>query len=248
MFSLFKKSCPITEVFPEGFVDIHSHFLPGIDDGAKTMEESIELILKMSSYGIQNLTTTPHVMAGVWENSSEAILDKRDLVLEELEKRDLSFIKLEAAAEYMLDEQFVELLKKRDLLTLGEDTLLVEMSYLNAPVNLFELLFDIQMAGYQPILAHPERYCFYHHDFEIFHKLKEAGFRFQLNLLSLTGYYGNSIQKIAELLLKKGMIDFTGSDTHHMKHLEAFKKIGTEKNLKLLKPILKNNLELSPFS
>lgn len=243
MLNLFKKETPITEVFPMNFVDIHSHLLPGIDDGAKSMEHTIEMISTMDAYGIQNFITTPHVLGNVWKNSSDTILDKLDLVLEELEKRDMSYIKFDAAAEYMLDEEFVKLLQERDLLTLREDSLLVEMSFLQAPVNLFEMIFDIQLAGYKPILAHPERYGFYHADFDMYHKLKDAGCRFQINLLSLTGHYGKSVQKTAEKLIEKGMIDLAGSDTHHMHHLQTLKKIGTKKNLKLLAPILKNNIE-----
>ncbi len=241
MLNFFKKQTPITEVFPTDFVDIHSHLLPGIDDGAKNIEDSMELILKMSSYGIQNFITTPHVLGNVWPNTTDIILDKLDIVQEELEKRDLSYIKIDAAAEYMLDEEFCKLLKARDLLTLKEDHLLVEMSYLNAPVNLFEMLFDIQLAGYKPILAHPERYRFYHNKFDTYHKLKEAGCSFQINLLSLTGYYGDDVKKSAEKLIQNGMIDFAGSDTHHQKHLAALSKLGTKKSLKLLEPILKNN-------
>ena len=243
MLQLFKKDTPISEVFPMDYVDIHSHLLPGIDDGAKDMEDTMGLISKMDEYGIHNFITTPHVLGSIWPNSSDTILDSLELVQEELEKRDLSHIKIDAAAEYMLDEEFCKLLKARDLLTLKEDSLLVEMSFLNAPVNLFEMLFDIQLAGYQPILAHPERYAFFHTDFEMYHKLKNAGCRFQLNLLSLTGHYGKSVQKAAEKLLSKNMIDLTGSDTHNQNHLHTLEKIGTKKNMKILTPLLKNNLE-----
>ena len=244
MFTLFKKSIPVSELFPVNFVDIHSHLLPGIDDGAKNLEDSISLITKLDACGIQKFITTPHVLGGVWNNSSDTILDKLELVQEELERQDMSYITIDAAAEYMLDEQFCELLKKRDLLTLKEDNLLVEMSYLNAPVNLFEMLFDLQLAGYNPILAHPERYNFYHRDFDVYHKLKEAGCKFQINLLSLTGYYGKSVQNTAEKLLQQNMIDFAGTDTHHHRHLNALEKLATKKNSKLLKPILKRNSEI----
>lgn len=242
MFDLFNKKKPLSEVFPFDFVDIHSHLLPGIDDGAKNLKESISLIEKMDSYGIQNFITTPHILGNVWPNSSDTILDTLELVQEELERRDLSHIKIDAAAEYMLDEQFCELLKKRDLLTLKDDALLVELSYFNAPVNLFDILFDIQLAGYRPILAHPERYNFYHNNLDIYQKLKNAGCRFQLNLLSLTGYYGESTKKIAERLVKLDMIDFVGSDAHHHRHLEALKGLGTKKTIEKISPLLKKNL------
>ena len=155
----------------------------------------------------------------------------------------MGYIKIDAAAEYMLDEQFCKLLKERDLLTIKEDNLLVEMSYFSAPVNLFEMLFDIQLAGYNPILAHPERYNFYHQKFDMYEKLKNAGCRFQINLLSLTGYYGPAVKKTAIKLIENNMIDFAGSDVHHEKHVSALQKLGTKANLKLLDPILKNNLQ-----
>jgi tyrosine-protein phosphatase YwqE len=242
VFDLFSKKKHLSEVFPFDFVDIHSHLLPGIDDGAKDLEESIALIQKMDSYGIQNFITTPHVLGNVWPNSSDAILDQLELVQEALEKRDLSHIKIDAAAEYMLDEQFCELLKKRDLLTLKEDALLVELSYFNAPVNLFAILFDIQLAGYRPILAHPERYSFYHNNLDSYKKLKNAGCRFQLNLLSLTGYYGDSTKKTAEKLVQLDMIDFVGSDVHHHRHLEGLKSLGSKKTFEKISPLLKKNL------
>lgn len=225
------------------FVDIHSHLLPGIDDGAKSMEDTIALISKLDTMGVQNFITTPHVLGSVWQNSSDTILDKLELVQEALEKNDLGYIKIDAAAEYMLDEQFCKLLKERDLLTIKEDNLLVEMSYFSAPVNLFEMLFDIQLAGYNPILAHPERYNFYHQKFDMYEKLKNAGCRFQINLLSLTGYYGPAVKKTAIKLIENNMIDFAGSDVHHEKHVSALQKLGTKANLKLLDPILKNNLQ-----
>lgn len=243
MLNFFKKKTPISEVFPIDFIDIHSHLLPGIDDGAKDMEDSISLISKMSSYGINNFITTPHVLGGVWPNSSDKILDTLDLLQEELVKREMGHIKISAAAEYMMDEEFCKLLKNRDLLTIREDSLLVEMSYLSAPVNLYEMLFDLQLAGYRPILAHPERYNFYHHKFDVYHRLKNAGCRFQLNMLSLTGYYGESVKKTAEKLVKENLIDFVGSDAHHHKHLDAFVNLGAKKTLELIKPLLKNNAE-----
>ncbi len=243
MLNFFKKEKISSEIFPMDFVDIHSHLLPGIDDGAKSMEDTIALISKLDTMGVQNFITTPHVLGSVWQNSSDTILDKLELVQEALEKNDLGYIKIDAAAEYMLDEQFCKLLKERDLLTIKEDNLLVEMSYFSAPVNLFEMLFDIQLAGYNPILAHPERYNFYHQKFDMYEKLKNAGCRFQINLLSLTGYYGPAVKKTAIKLIENNMIDFAGSDVHHEKHVSALQKLGTKANLKLLDPILKNNLQ-----
>lgn len=116
-----KKNIPLTELFPKGFVDIHSHLLPGIDDGAETLEESIELIKKMRSYGIKNFITTPHVLGDVYPNSSQTIKNKLIEVQEALKAQNIHDITIRAAAEYMMDEQFVALLKKDDILTLKDN-------------------------------------------------------------------------------------------------------------------------------
>ena len=239
-----KKNIPLTELFPDGFIDIHSHLLPGIDDGAKNLENSIELIQKMSSYGIKNFITTPHVLGDVYPNSSQTIKEKLIEVQNELKRQNITDITVSAAAEYMMDEQFIELLKKDDILTLKDNYILVEMSYFSAPFNLYEILFDIQLKGYKPILAHPERYNFYHNDFENYYKLKKAGCLFQLNLLSLTPQYGKNVQKVCSKLLQEGLYDFVGTDTHHLKHLELLKTIGTEKIKNSISHLLENNKKL----
>ena len=236
-----KKTLLLEQFFPQGFVDIHSHLLPGIDDGAKDLAESIALIKKMHSYGIKNFVTTPHVLGDVYPNSSALINEKLNEVQAELEKQNLTDIQFSAAAEYMLDEQFSERLKNKDLLTLKDQFILVEMSYFKAPFNLYNVLFEIQLKNYKPILAHPERYNFYHNEFRNYYKLKKAGCLFQLNLLSLTPHYGLGVQKTALKLLENNMYDFVGTDTHHENHLELLKEIGTQKNLKRIKQLLENN-------
>ncbi|WP_420552543.1 tyrosine-protein phosphatase [Tenacibaculum aiptasiae] len=239
-----KKEIPLNELFPDGFIDIHSHLLPGIDDGAKDLENSISLITKMYSYGIKNFITTPHVLGDVYPNSSKTIKDKLEIVRSELKKQGFNDIKINAAAEYMMDEQFVERLKADDILTLKDNYILVEMSYFNAPYNLYDVLFEIQLKGYKPVLAHPERYNFYHNDFQNFYKLKKAGCVFQLNLLSLTEQYGKGVQKTAQKLLKENMYDFVGTDTHHQNHLKLLNKIGTVKIRKQIEHLLNNNKKL----
>lgn len=241
MFFLKKKEIPLDEVFPNDFVDIHSHLLPGIDDGAKNLDHSIELISKMYSYGIKNFITTPHVLGDLYPNSSETILNKAQEVKAELINRGMNDIQFRAAAEYMMDEKFVERLKNDNILTLKDNFVLVEMSYFNAPYNLYDILFEIQLKGYKPVLAHPERYNFYHQDFQNYYKLKKAGCLFQLNLLSLTEQYGKGVQKTAQKLIKENLYDFVGTDTHHMNHLKLLKKVGDKKVIKSINDLLSNN-------
>lgn len=241
MFFSRNKKIDITDFFTTNFIDIHSHLLPGIDDGAKDLDDSISLIETMHSYGIKNFVTTPHILGDVYPNSSHSIKSKLLEVQDELKKRGFNDITIRAAAEYMLDEQFSELLKQNDILTLKDNYILVEMSYFSAPLNVFEVLFEIQLKGYKPILAHPERYNFYHNDFDSYYKLKKAGCLFQLNFLSLTEQYGKHVQKISQKLLKLGMYDFVGTDTHHSRHLKLLSALATEKHKKNLELLMNNN-------
>ncbi|MBU3010319.1 histidinol phosphatase [Polaribacter vadi] len=244
MFFFKSKEIPLNEFFPEGFIDIHSHLLPGIDDGARDINNSMELIQKMASYGIKKFITTPHILGDVYPNTPEIIRGQLKLVKEELKKRNLDEIQIEAAAEYMMDEHFLTLLQEdKEILTLKDNLVLVEMSYFSPPNNLFDILFQLGLKGYKPVLAHPERYVSYHNNFRIFQKLKNAGCLFQLNLLSLTENYGKGVQKTAEKLLKENLYDFVGTDTHHFEHLKLLQKISTKKNLKTLQSLLLNNAQ-----
>lgn len=241
MFFFKSKEIPLNEFFPEGFIDIHSHLLPGIDDGAKDLDNSIDLIQKMSSYGVKNFITTPHVLGDLYPNTPEIIKNKLKEVQSELIKRNINNISIKAAAEYMMDEEFSTILEKGEILTLKDNLVLVEMSYFSPPNNLFDILFQLGLKGYKPVLAHPERYNSYHNNFRIYQKLKNAGCLFQLNLLSLTENYGKEVKKTTERLLKENMYDFVGTDTHHFNHLDSLKKISTKKNLTKIEKLLENN-------
>lgn len=238
----FLKSKPLLkELIPNDYVDIHSHLLPGIDDGAQTIEDTFFLIGGLQNIGFQQSITTPHIMKSVWDNTKSGIENKLKTTQESLGKNQIKY-PLKAAAEYLLDDNFMKLFHEDvPLLTLKDNYVLVEMSYLNPPIQLYDLIFELQVAGYQPVLAHPERYTFYHHDFDQYNRLKHAGCLFQLNLLSTVGYYGENIIKITDRLLKTGMIDYVGSDVHHQKHLEGFSKKILIKDLAPLKEAIANN-------
>lgn len=240
MLSFFKPKPVLKDLLPDNHVDIHSHLLWGIDDGARTFEDTLRLTKALQSFGISQLITTPHIIEHVWDNYPEQIQAKKDETIVELRNNQIN-IPFRAAAEYMMDEHFVQLFQNGKLLTLKDNYVLVEMSYINPPIQLYTILFDLQVAGYIPVLAHPERYLFYHHDFEEYQKLKKAGCRFQLNLLSVVGYYGEGIARIAEKLLQNGMYDFVGSDVHHDNHIAAFEQKVKLKDWKVLKEAMANN-------
>lgn len=240
MFTIFQSKPILKDIIPDNYIDIHSHILPGIDDGAKTLGDSLQLIQALQGFGASKLITTPHVIQHFWENSSQNIKEKEAETNLELKKNNLS-IPFRAAAEYMMDENFVKLFQSEKLLTLKDNYVLVEMSYINPPIQLYSILFDLQVAGYIPVLAHPERYNFFHKNFEEYNKLINAGCLLQLNLLSVVGYYGESITEIAKKLLKKGMYSFVGSDAHHNNHIASFDKKVKIKDLAPLKEVIAHN-------
>ncbi|MCG9793913.1 tyrosine-protein phosphatase [Flavobacterium algicola] len=235
-----KKKPTLAELIPENFTDIHSHLLPGIDDGSKTFEQTLLMMMSLKYIGFSAFITTPHIIQHVWNNTTEIINNTQDRTL--LDLRNSKFTSpFRAAAEYFMDDNFNKLVETRDLLTIKDNYVLVEMSYMNAPIQLYTILFDLQVAGYIPVLAHPERYLFYHNNLSEYHKLKKAGCKFQLNLLAVTGYYGNQVASVAEKLLMGGLYDFVGSDVHHEKHIDSFNEKVKIKDLTPLKEVIKNN-------
>ncbi|MCH9741458.1 MAG: capsular biosynthesis protein, partial [Epsilonproteobacteria bacterium] len=203
--------------------DIHSHLIPGIDDGAVDIETSIQLIEELKNLGYTKLITTPHV-SDIFPNTTKDILEGYRGLKSELLQRNIT-IELEVAAEYYADEYFGKLLESKDILSFGkENYLLFELSYFTPPHDIDNLIYEIQLKGYTPVLAHPERYLYWHYDFNRYYELKEMGVLFQINLNSISGYYNEGIQLIVEQLIKNSLVDFVGSDTHHMTHIKNLKK------------------------
>ncbi|RAV30736.1 tyrosine-protein phosphatase [Sinomicrobium soli] len=233
-----KKTVYLKDLFEEDHVDMHSHLLPGIDDGAKTTEDTVKLIDGFKELGIRHIITTPHIIQGVWPNTSGIIREKEQEIRPHAERQVSSF---RAAAEYLMDESFRELVRERDILCLKDKYVLVEMSYISPPISLFDILFDLQVAGYTPVLAHPERYLFYHENFDMYAKLKKAGCLLQLNLLSLSSYYGREVHKTAMKLLREGLLDFVGTDAHNSRHIEYLKRKFRIEAPEILRELISNN-------
>lgn len=217
----FKK--PKTVTLEWMGVDMHSHILPGIDDGSRDIGSSISFIRGLNELGINKFICTPHIFTEIYPNSKETIFPVLEQLRVELKNQRID-VELEAAAEYMMDLDFVELLKNNEILTLHGKYILVEMSYQVETRNVDQFIFDLNIKGYQPVLAHPERYIYYHHNFEQYYKMREQGCVFQVNLLSLAGYYGKAVKQVALRLLKEKLIDVVGTDLHHVKHLEYITK------------------------
>ncbi len=219
LFRSKKKSAP-----PAFATDLHSHLLPGIDDGVQTMEEALEVIKGFKNLGYQRLITTPHIMHDYYRNTPDIIQNKLAAVRQALTDAGIE-IELQAAAEYYLDEYFLELIGGEEpLLTFGNKYVLFELPFLSKPMILQEAVFALQTKGYRPVLAHVERYLYFSKDTGPLYDLHHAGVVFQLNLLSLAGFYGKEVKKQAEKLLKAGLIGMVGSDCHNNRHLMALGK------------------------
>jgi tyrosine-protein phosphatase YwqE len=221
-------------------VDMHSHLLPGIDDGATSIEDSIQLILHLKEIGYRKFITTPHIFWDMYRNTPAIIQEKLGILREELVRREID-VEIEAAAEYYCDEHFENLIEQQQLLTFGKKKyVLFEISFAAENVNLSRAIFNMRLAGYSPILAHPERYDFWHRDFSRYESMIDKDVHLQLNINSLTGQYGPDTKRISERLIEKGMISFLGTDCHHLGHVQLANTARTHPHL--LKLIESGNL------
>ncbi len=222
MFSIFKKKNPsfLSSYFPIT-TDIHSHILPGLDDGSPDIETSLALIDGLIKLGVKSSIATPHIIGDLYRNDSTTITTALNKLKAALTEKQIDF-KVHAAAEYMLDSYFIDLLsQKTPLLSLKDNLVLTEFSYADRPQHVEQMIFSIITEGYQPILAHPERYAYYHNEYKQYEHLKDLGFQLQVNLLSLTGYYGKPVAKAAAYIIKKGLATYTATDLHHHRHMQA---------------------------
>ena len=223
IFSFFKKKEKKSDA-PGLNVDLHSHLIPGIDDGSKSMEESLNLLSGMEALGYKKVITTPHIMADAYRNTPKIIRGGLENLRRAALEKGIS-LEIEAAAEYYLDDGFEVLLDKGDVLTLKGGYLLFETSYFAKPLQIEEMIFSITSSGYIPLMAHPERYRYVKEFQKEYARFKELGVLFQVNLNSFGGYYGKDAKTKAAFLSQEGMIDFLGSDVHHEKQVKTLTSI-----------------------
>lgn len=237
---LFSKKAPIKLWFK---TDIHCHILPGIDDGSPDVETSKRLIGGLKELGIERIIASPHIAAVQFPNTRETLEDAFGTLKNAIAGTDLDIVS-EHSAEYRIDEDLPGLIEKEDIIPYPGKYVLIENQWIQEPWNLEQVIFDLQIKGYQPVLAHPERFVYYHKDVKRLDALHEK-LPFQINMLSLAGYYGKNIKKVAETLLKKGYGDFLGTDTHNEKHIESLTKYlssgDAKKHRDLTRGTLKND-------
>jgi len=242
MFSFFSRKKFLID-YLDGFIDIHNHILPGIDDGAKTVDDSIALIKEFAAFGVTHFIATPHIMHNYYPNDRRTITDALTEVKHALLINDMKHISIAAAAEHMIDDNFEHLLDTDGAMSIHKQYLLVEMSYLQPPINFEEAIIKTASKGYFPILAHPERYGFLHQRKRKYKEYKDHGILFQMNLLSLGEYYGKEVPKVAAELLEDGLIDFVATDVHNLDQLNSLKKLTlSKKNVEQLVPLINKTI------
>lgn len=231
IFDLFKRKATVLEPLDLSWlkVDMHSHLIPGIDDGSKSMEESIALIQRLYDFGLRKIITTPHIMSEYYKNTPEIIKMGLEDLRESVKNEGID-IEIEAAAEYYLDEIFLEKIKDgEEVLTFGENYILVETGFINKPQMLLETLFQLEMSGYKPVFAHPERYQYLMNDKKFLEDLVDRSLLFQINMLSFTGFYSKPVKDFAEMLLERNLIRFLGTDCHNPRYLDGLEQLSASK-------------------
>jgi protein-tyrosine phosphatase len=224
---------PAIELGRELVCDVHSHFIPGIDDGPETLAQCVELVGAMYQLGYRKLITTPHIMSDFYRNTPEIILSGLDKLREAADKAGIT-IELEAAAEYYCDHAFEQIIGKSKLLTFSGNKVLMELSYMNPSDNFDTVTFKLQTEGYIPVLAHPERYPYWYHNMDQYVSIKEKGVLMQVNIGSLAGHYGSGPKRIAERMIENNLVDILGSDVHKMSHIALIQKASKERAVQQL--------------
>lgn len=222
MFNLFKKQGLTDLQWMK--TDVHSHLLPGIDDGVKNVYTGVKFLKSLIELGLKQFILTPHVYDEIYPNTPETINLAHEALYTEMELTGMGDIYTHSSGEYMLGEHFDSILRRGELRPFPTNHLLIEMPWLTEPFQLEQTVLAIVEKGYVPIMAHPERYPFYFHQSDGYHRLKDLGCLLQLNLLSPTGYYGREVTRAAEYLIKNDLYDLAGTDLHHERQLEKLIK------------------------
>jgi protein-tyrosine phosphatase len=241
--NLFSKKQPILPAdLSELKTDMHSHLIPGIDDGSKSMDETIAMLSKFKELGYKKIITTPHVMSDFYKNTPETILDGLEEVKIELKRINLD-IEIEAAAEYYFDETLFHKLDSDEFLTFSGKHVLIEFSFSIMPQEHERLFYDMRIKGYKPVIAHFERYLYFHGSIEQARDWREKGMLIQMNINSLFGHYGPDVKKQAEALVDAGLIDLIATDCHRIEHLNILElNLNSPYLKKVMNLPLRNNL------
>lgn len=218
-FNIQHRKAPATEKLFFA-TDIHCHVLPGIDDGAPTVEKGVSLVEAQRSWGLERIIATPHYTDGVFENSPSTIEPAMAALRQGLEEAGIDIFP-DYSAELRIDDYSLSQIETGNVRPIAGDILLVENSFVQEPWGIDNTLFNLRVKGYRLIMAHPERYTYYHGNLSRYETLHNSGVAFQINLLSLAGHYGKRVRAIADMLIDRGLADYLGSDIHRAEHVQA---------------------------
>lgn len=251
MFNIFrKKSKQDAKLFYT--TDVHSHILPGVDHGSQSVDESLEMLRAQLDMGITRVMCTSHVTAETFENTPETLTAAFNVLKKAIEEEGLP-IEIYVSAEYRIDEYWNSEYEAGHVLPMPGNHVLLENSFVQELIGIDNMMFDLQVKGYRPILAHPERYRYYHDRRDRYKTLHNASVKFQVNILSLAGYFGGGARDRAVWLIQNNLCDMLGSDMHNMEHAGIIKDyIGSRDWHKLcekynLERRIINDKEFAPF-
>ncbi|AWV98032.1 tyrosine-protein phosphatase [Arcticibacterium luteifluviistationis] len=230
MFSFFSKKNTYENAFNFLKTDMHSHLVPGVDDGCASLSDSILLIKGLVELGFEKIITTPHIYQGFYENDKSTLEKPFQEVLGEI-GMSIPMIEFSYASEYFADEFFEKKIEHEELLSFSDNYVLLEISFVAYSQRIEHIIFDLMTKGYKPILAHPERYLYLKNSMEIFRKLRQLGCELQINTNSFAGYYGSASQELANKLMDEKLVSYLGTDMHHERHLNCMREIGNNKKL-----------------
>lgn len=209
--------------------DIHSHLIYGVDDGSRSIEESIEILQKLKQIGFDNVIITPHFIENSEYSSRNSEKEEKLLDIKNLLKSNDIDINIYIGNEIFINEDIKNLIEKGFVETLaGTNYLLIELPFHNKILNLEDVLYELKHKGYVPIIAHPERYSYFQENYKLVDELKEDGILFQSNYASIIGYYGKEAEKLLKYMLKHKYVDYLGTDIHRIDKIcviDNFKKI-----------------------
>lgn len=224
--------------------DIHCHIVPGVDDGCPDVETSVNVLSAMSELGLTRVICSPHVTEASFENTRQTLQPAYDSLKAAADKAGLGDMLVTYGAENRIDELMLQHFNDGTLITHPNNFVLIENAFVQEPWNLETLIFDLQVKGLQPILAHPERFAYYLQNparYQVLHNV----IPFQINVLSIAGYYGRTIKKTAETLIEKGMVDYLGTDIHGLRHTdciaEYLKSSDARRHRKALADVIRND-------
>lgn len=221
MFGFLRRNKEPRPIFKPLGTDMHCHLVPRVDDGSKCMEESIECLNTLKAVGYDRVIITPHFQSPRFQNDEDDICRRYEELKRQAAEAGVEIELAGIGGEYRIDDGFQARLDNPRFLQVAGKYVLVELSLHQQRMGCDEMIFDLQMKGYDIVLAHPERYPYLTLFGSRMEQLRNQGVLFQVNVLSLGGFYGEEPQRRAYKLIEQGWVEFLGTDTHNTMYAQT---------------------------